>query len=165
MRFSRNSARVHGADGEVIGEGEASPKHPPPSTLGQKFPLPFGAGEKSPPLRRWGKISSPLSPCRASGAILTVYTLHHLSFSLPRQRRDFFNLNLSNFRSQRIGLGPGRVRFRVGGKRFRVGGIGSGSAGQAKAKAKLRALNKRLKAGIGAQGKGQGKAQPQSPRP
>ena len=93
MRFSRNSARVHGADGEVIGEGEASPKHPPPSTLGQKFPLPFGAGEKSPPLRRWGKISSPLSPCRASGAILTVYTLHHLSFPLPRQRRDFLNLN------------------------------------------------------------------------
>ena len=112
-----------------------------------------------------GQVSPPLSPCRASGAILTVYTLHHLSFSLPRQRRDFLNLNLSNFRSQRIGLGPGRVRFRVGGKRFRVGGIGSGSAGQAKAKAKLRALNKRLKAGIGAEGKGQGKAQPQSPRP
>ena len=105
-----------------------------------------------------GQVPPPLSPCRASGAILTVYTLHHLSFPLPRQRRDFLNLNLSNFRSQRIGLGPGRVRFRVGGKRFRVGGIGSGSAGQAKAKAKLRALNKRLRATIGAASKGEGQA-------
>ena len=56
-------------------------KHYHPLGAGGKFPPPFGAGEKFP-----------LSlPCRASGAILTVYTLHHLAFPLPRQRRDFLN--------------------------------------------------------------------------